>query len=394
MALYVFLLCPLLTGCWNMRELDHMFYAHAVGIDYKDGQYQLDVQILDFSTLGMQEGGGGKSEPETGAWVGKGHGNSIQSALHNLYATSQRRIYWGHLNTVIISESVLKLGIHEVIDILTRYSEFRYTLWVFGTRASVEEVLLASPILESSPVYSQLGDPNDVYNQSSFIQPIRLNRLIVEMREPGKTPLLPLITLSKGYWLDKKQKYSALEIEGIGMIKDGKWNGWLSKEKVTGSRWLERSTARTPLVIDSEKKHPVASVVFEHPKPRINPEIRKGKVYFNIKVTVKGSIGEMGREASESFITSRSEKLIEEEIRRTFMEGLKQKTDILNLLDSLYRKNLQEWRNITRSREFPLDAESLKSIDVKVRITNSGRTVEPFPDNANQHGDGMEIEIE
>ncbi|MBN2982269.1 Ger(x)C family spore germination protein [Cohnella algarum] len=376
-AVFVFLILPMISGCWNMRELEHMFYAHAIGIDYIDGQYKLYAQILDFSTLGKQEAGGSKSETTEGAWVGKGVGNSFQEAVHHLYATSQRRIYWGHLNSVVLSEAVLKHGIHEVVDQLTRYNEFRYTLWVFGTRNSVEEVLLASPILESSPVYSQLSDPEDVYEQSSFIPPKRLYQLITELREPGKTPLLPLIHLSKGRWVDKKTQYSALELEGVGIIKDGKWNGWLSKEDITGSRWLDRGTVRTPLVIDSDKQ-PAAVVIFEHPKPRIHPEMRNGKIYFNIGVTVKGSISLMVKEVSEAEIASRSEKLIGEEIRRTFKEGLKQKTDSLNLLDSFYRNKLPEWRKLTQLREFALDAESLQSIDVKVQITNSGRTVGPF----------------
>lgn len=379
LAVLVFFLFPILTGCWNMRELEHMFYAHAVGIDYKDGQYKLYVQILDFSTLGKKESGGAKGN-SAGAWVGKGMGNSIQSALHQLYATSQRRIYWGHLTSVVVSEAVMKLGIHDILDLLTRYNELRYTLWVFGTRDPIEEVMLASPILESTPVYSQLGDPYDVYNQSSFIPPKRLYRLIVEMREPGKTPRLPMITLSKGQWTDKKEKYSALKIEGVGLLKAGKWNGWLSKEEVRGTRWLEGRAERIPLIIDS-KKQPVAAIIFENPKHRITPEIRNGKVYFRIKLTVKGSVGEVDKEVSEPFLKSRSEKLIQEEIRRTFMQGLKHKADILNLSDSLYRKRPQEWRRIAKSREFPLQAESLQSIDVNVRIKNSGRTVGSFPQN-------------
>lgn len=380
--LSILLVLPLLTSCWNAKELEHMFYAHAVGIDYLDGKYNVYVQILDFSTLSKQESSGGKSETTEGAWVGIGQGNTIEAALNNLYKTSQRRIYWGHLNTVIMSESLLKLGIHEGIDLLTRFNEFRYTLWIFGTRAPVKDILLASPILEASPVYSQLGDPEDAYEQSSFITPKRLYKLIAEMKEQAKTPLLPMINTVKGYWVDKKQEYSALEVEGYGLIKNGKWDGWLPRTKAKGLRWCERKTARAPLVIGS-KNQPIATIIFEHPKHEIVPIVRNGKVYFNLTIRVKGNINEMGKEASESLLKSKSEKLIRKEIRQTYMEGLMQNTDILNLLDSLYRKQPSEWQRLRQSGKLPLDRSSLQEINVKVTIKNSGRTVDRFSDNSN-----------
>lgn len=227
-AAAVFLLVPLVTGCWNMHELEHMYYAHAIGIDFQEGQYKLYVQILDFSTLGKQEGGGAKKGSIGGAWVGEGSGRSIQSALHNLYASSQRRIYWGHLNSIVLSEEILKLGVHEVMDILTRYNELRYTLWVFGTRGPLKNILLASPILEASPVYPLLGDPNDLYSQSSFIAPVHLYRLISDMKERGRTPLLPLIQLTQGHWADKEEIYTSLGLEGVAVLSDDKWIGWLA----------------------------------------------------------------------------------------------------------------------------------------------------------------------
>jgi len=367
---------PLLTGCWDMKELEHMFYAHAIGFDYKDGKYQVYVQILNFSVLGKKEAGGTKED--VAAWLGKGEGSTLDSALHQLYSSSQRKIYWGHVTSLVVSEGLLKHGIHDVLDIATRYNELRYTIWIFGTRDSVEKLLLASPILENSPVYSQLGDPTDVYDQSSFTHPVRLNRFIIQMRERGKTPLLPMLSLSSGKWSDKSGNHNAIVMEGIGLLKNGKWNGWLSKKEELGVRWLQKDARRIPLTIYDEKQ-PIADIIFTKPKPKIISEIRNGKVYFNIILRVTGSIVSMGKEASESSLSSQSAKLIQEEIRQTYMEGLKHDADVLNLLDKLYRKKFQDWRKITTSEEFPLHAESL-TIDVKVQISNSGRSRATFPE--------------
>lgn len=362
-----------------MRELEHMFYAHAVGVDYQNNQFKIYVQILDFTTLGKQESGGGQGDKQ-GSWVGKGVGKTFQAALHDLYATTQRRIYWGHVNTAVLSEAVLKFGIHEILDQFTRYSEFRYSLWIFGTQNSVEDILLSSPIMESSPVYSQLGDPTDVYDQNSSIHPMRLYSLITDIREPGKTVLLPMINLSEGHWVDNKMRYRALKVGGVGIIDAGKWYGFLSAEAFTGARWLDSRAARIPLALDSEKQ-PVATVVFKHPQTQITPEIRQGKVFFNLKIKVRGNINEMDSEVSDSIIRSRAEEMIREEIRNTFAKGLKQKVDALNLLESLYRQKNHEWAQLKASKSFPLTEDSLQNIEINISITSRGRTTESFPIN-------------
>lgn len=387
-AIVLCLLFPLLSACWSAREMEHMFYAHAVGVDYVQGHYKIYVQILDFSRLGRAESAGVGNQTQEGVWVGLGQGPSIQWAIHDLYASSQRRIYWGHLNTVVFSDNLLKLGIHESMEILTRFNEFRYTLWVFGSRDPVKQVLLASPVLEASPVFSLLGDPTDIYRQSSFIRPIRINRLISRIREPGKTALLPMVRLSKGHWSDMEHQFTSLQMEGLAALKDGKWNGFFDVFDLTGIRWVEQQTVRTPLMIDSYLGS-AATMIFRNPKVRIQPHLRDGKARFTVKIKVEGLVSELKKPVSEAKLAAMSEKLIREQIMATYHKGLKQKVDLLNLLDAMYRKKYRDWRKLSRMREFPLDEHSLQSVEVKVRIRSSGRSLRPFLESTHAEGQGI-----
>ncbi|WP_081413438.1 Ger(x)C family spore germination protein [Aneurinibacillus terranovensis] len=282
MKMKSFLLCfPLIffiTGCWNMRELEHMFYIHSVGVDFVNNKYVVYAQILNFSTLAKKEGGGGKNEP--GAWVGQGIGSTVDSAIQNLYSSSQRRIYWGHLNSVLLSKSVLEHGIDDVIDLVTRYNEIRFNVWVFATGSPLKKLLLTSPLLEESPVYSQLSDPYDVYEQSSYIPSIRLNKFVSMLREPGQSPLIPTIHIKKGQWADSSKNYPSIEIDGVEVLKKDQRAQWFPKKKLQGLRWLNKYTSRTPCIVYSPKNKPVAVLMMENPKPKIVPEIRNGKVFF------------------------------------------------------------------------------------------------------------------
>jgi len=36
----------LLAGCWDVKEPQRMYYIDGIGIDYKDGQYEIYMQNL------------------------------------------------------------------------------------------------------------------------------------------------------------------------------------------------------------------------------------------------------------------------------------------------------------------------------------------------------------
>jgi len=376
MAALAAILILLQTGCWNMREVEHMFYAHGTGVEFKDGKYTVYVQILDFTTLGKQEGGASSGLSQGGSWVGNGTGNSIQAAIHDLYATAQRRIFWGHLNAIVIGESLLQQDLREFIDIVTRYHEFRYTMWIFGTRQSVKDVMLASPILEASPLYSQFGDPQDVFNQSSFIPPMRFYRFIRDLQEPGRTALLPMLALNKGHWADLKTEFPVVEIEGAASLKDWELKGFFSRDRLVGMRWLYPNATRIPLEIRSGDKT-LANLVFGAPKHRIIPEVKNGRAKFRIQLTMGGTIAHMDKTITVDEIKDRAQQVIIDEIRLTYFYGLEKKVDILNLTDALYRKHVREWRKMQEEGKFPLDKNSLESIEVEVVLTDGGRAMAP-----------------
>lgn len=58
-GLYILMisLSLLLTGCWDIREVQDINYISAIGVDYKDGEYIIYAQMLDFSSVAKQEGG-------------------------------------------------------------------------------------------------------------------------------------------------------------------------------------------------------------------------------------------------------------------------------------------------------------------------------------------------
>lgn len=370
MLVVILCMLPLLTGCWNAKEIEHMFYVHAVGIDYQNGQYVTYSQILNFATLAKAESGGQSGE-EPAIALGKGVGDTLDTAIHNLYATSQRRIYWGHLNVVILTDKVLQKGMEDVIDLLVRFNETRGTVWVFGTNESVKDILLSIPVIEKSPVYSRLGDPRDVYHQSSTVPPIRFHRFMADTGEPDSTVVLPSLSPTKGQWTTDKKKPILLEYNGVLLLRNGQWSGWLPESAIKGIKWMNEHTSRSPLVIYKEGK-PTAVLILESPKTKILPQAIGSKPRFDIHIKCTGTIIEMNQTVSESFLKQEAEKEIANEIRKTYREGLKIGADVYRLSSTMYRKSPEAWHKLLHDGKLPLAENSIQNLQVQVKIQSAG----------------------
>lgn len=389
-AAALLLVVPVLSGCWDMKEIEHMFYANAIGIDRKDGEYELYVQLLDFTTLGRSESGMSIG-PGTGAVVGRARGEAFNIALHKLYASAQRRIFWGHLNTVVFGEQLLKEDYLDILEQITRYNEFRYVHWMFGTRDPIDQLFNVVPILEYSPVYSQMNDPRDVYNQSSQIKPIRMYRFIREMNEPGMIPLLPSMALSPPMWYEGDRLRHTLEMDGYFLIENRKLAGFLDKREAIGIRWLDPDMQRTPLIIgktgdpvtpDPDEEDPVAIMMFRHKKVRIIPVYEGNEVRFDMNLAYYADLVQESEQMPISELLERAKKQIASQIRHTYEKGLELRADPYRLLYFLYRDNPSKWKEIQGEGDhLPLTKDSLRDINIDIRLKFEGKTTNSMADN-------------
>ena len=53
--LVIMLLTIVLSGCWDENQPERMLYVNGIGVDYKDGKYDVYAQFANFSNLGKTE---------------------------------------------------------------------------------------------------------------------------------------------------------------------------------------------------------------------------------------------------------------------------------------------------------------------------------------------------
>ncbi|MGQ7890366.1 Ger(x)C family spore germination protein [Paenibacillus sp. WC2504] len=370
LLLVIGILPLLLTGCWGLREIEHLAYVNSIGIDYVKGKVVFYTQMISFNNIAKKEAGAGMSKEVVS--IGKGEGRTVDEAIFDLYKTSQQRLSWSHVKTLAFTEAALREDvIHGVLDQMDRYYEFRYTIWTMATHGSILDIFSTSPTQNMSTLYSQLNNPRDRYSQSSLVAPLYLSKFIWKWDENSRILLLPELSVNETSWVENKKPSPQLQQDGVCAIQNKQLLGCFKIDETMGLRWMEKETVRTPLMLQIDNK-PIAMMVVKKIKPSIEPKLSNGKLTFHIKVQMEGSVTEQEKPAKESDMKELAEKEIRKQIQKTYLAGLKLDADLLGLSDSLYRSNPKEWHRLVKNGVLPLKPESLGEIDINIGITDVG----------------------
>ncbi|AFQ13084.1 Ger(x)C family spore germination protein [Bacillus pacificus] len=364
------LFSSVLTGCWNIKEIQDIYYVAALGIDYKDEKYIAYVQLLDFSNVAKLEGARPDKQPPV--WIGKGEGITMTEALNQLYKDAQQRLFWGHVSTLILSNTLLEQDIKSSIDFINRYREIRYNILFYATNESIEDVLKTKSFFTLSGLSTILHEPSEGYKQRSYIQPIQFFQFIRDSNPVGQTAFIPSIKISTENWKEEDKKAPLLRNDGAVFIRNNHLQGWLSESDLNGLRWIDEKTVRSPLWI-VEDDQPVVSIVLEKPKVRITPVITNEQVRYKINVSLQAGINEKLKEISENKLVANTEKIIRAEIFNTFEKGVEINSDVYRLGEILYRENPQRWNQEIKEKPFFLNKDSIEHINIQVNLVNSGK---------------------
>ncbi|MFA9458482.1 Ger(x)C family spore germination protein [Halalkalibacter sp. AB-rgal2] len=369
----IFLTCVVLTGCWDSNSLELQYYVNSIGFDYTEGQYEVFIQILNFQA--MPRGGEGVQQSGSPLYVGHAKGRTVVEALHKLYSETDRKIYWGHLSSFIVTKSILERneGMEEIIEGLSRYEENRHTMWVFATDSQLKELLTTPVLLEMSPIFSVLGEPTESYEQSSFVEPIRLHRLFSLMYEPGQTTIFPILDTREDRWsMELQQPETTLTKDGAALLHHSQFKGFIMNGDMLGMRWMQESTVRASIVLN-QSGDIVGTVIGRKPTVKIKPVIQNDNIVFSITIDILANPMELYKDVSSEEIKEMVSKQIENEVRHTFMKALEIQGDIYQLSHVLYKKDRDLWRKYTIDGYVPLNEQSIEKIQVNVKLFKSGK---------------------
>lgn len=272
---YIILLLPLLSGCYNYRELNELGITTAVSIDYKDNNFILIAEVVN--PIKQQDVSASNNSPFVNF---TSVAPSIQEAFRNTVLESPRQLYLSQLEIILVSEEIINNHLEEFLEFFSREPETRTEIKVIiaKTEESTKGITIQSLLTNFSS--SNILESLEVQNKLlGLTQEVTINELLNMYLDPNLEIVLPSMILYGSSDIgDEKENITTsipktlVKVGTTSVIKDGKILGYLSEEESKTVNLINGNLTKTILKIPYEDGY----VVFE-------PNRIKTKQKLNIK---------------------------------------------------------------------------------------------------------------
>lgn len=195
------LFCLLMSGCNGARETDAVAYVLAVGVDAAaDNQLSVTYLIAIPRALGSGgESGGGEKVVEKVTVKAP----SLVEAQTLLNASVGRAPNLSHVKIWVVGEKLARQGLANLIGPLTRFREFRGSMYLVVARGTAKEFIdMNNPELELLPSRWAEGVLG-ISSESGYYLSSQLHDFYVRLKEPGGAPCTVLAGINPDTGKDK-----------------------------------------------------------------------------------------------------------------------------------------------------------------------------------------------
>ncbi len=348
-----------LTGCWGAKEIQSQTYISALGLDYAEGEFIAYIQALNFANIAKQEGASSLQQASS-ILIGEAKGKTIQAALSKLEQKASLPHYYGHVESILLSENLIKEQMKSVIDFIGQNSLLRYNIWLFGTEQDIKEILTSESFFNFSSLYTIIHNPKALTENNFFIPIEKYNKFISTYYQPVGTQIIPSLEINKTHYSEDEEKKNIAVVTGGFVISQKQYKGWVNKKDLVGLKWFSKKATNIPLSLFEEK----VSVIIQKPKKTI--EVVNGyKPSYHLIVKANAVLIQNEEDISIDKIKKVLEKKIKREILKTMEKSEEINADLLNISEKTYRYHLKKW---DVSAINSIDKESIEHIEVKIHI--------------------------
>lgn len=282
-TLFLIICVILLSGCWDQKELNDIVLVDGVGIDKaKDGKVEVTVSIVIPQSQGaLGDGGAGKGAGGTHlVGVRYATGVTVAKALEQLQTKIPRKIFFGHLQAIVISEKVAKEGITDYLDLFLRHPRPSTHTYVFISKGSAKELLSLQ-----TDLYSPVELMRGIARTETLMNKTILE--VLEMLKDGDTaiPMVEKLPPEKG----KKPNQTIPYLNKTAIFKGDKMVGSLDDNLTRGAMWVRNEIKEARVTIIPKNENEPITLAVLNAKTKLVPKISGDKW----KITIKGKASGM-----------------------------------------------------------------------------------------------------
>lgn len=376
------LLLLTLTGCWNRRELNDLALVVAMAIDKaEEGKYLVSVQVVDPGEVASKQQASDRLPVTTYSETGK----HVFEAVRKMTTLTPRKLYFSHLQMLVLSEEVAKEGINKPLEFLQRDPEFRKDFYVAVSRkVQAKEILGNLTTLEKIPANKMRSSLDTSQKAWAPTVAVTLDEVINDLTSEGKNLVLTGVGLigdpEKGGTRENVSRinsYARMKYEDIAVFKKDKLIGWLNEKESKGYNYI------TDKVISTVGKVPCpdgGDLVVEviRSKARIKGKMENEKPLIDLDLVIEVNVGEVSckmdltKPESMKQIEESTEKTNIDIVEASIKKAKQMKVDIFGFGEAIHRSDPQAWKTIKKDwNEIFVQSEIRVHSDVKVRRTGT-----------------------
>lgn len=327
---FLILLLPLLSGCYNYRELNELGITTAVSIDYKDNNFYVIAEVIN--PIKQQDASSSNNSPFVNY---NSSSSSLQGAFRKVVLESPRQLYAAQLEIIVLSEEVVNNHLEEVLEYFARDPEARTEIKIIvaktedSTKAITLQTLLTS--LSSSNIIKSLDLQSKVLGMA---YPVTLNELLNMYIDPYLEVVLPSMTLYGNYEIgDEKENITTsspkaiVKIDGSTITKDNKILGYLDLEESKILNLINGKLKETIIKMNYYDGY----IIFEPNRIKVSRELDIKNNIIKINISGYSKTKEI-----QSNINVKNPKEVEKLNKALNMELEKKVTDTFNSIREKY----------------------------------------------------------
>ncbi|HWI62838.1 MAG TPA: Ger(x)C family spore germination protein [Symbiobacteriaceae bacterium] len=194
-AVWLTVAALLLTGCWDMKEIEDTIYVGSVGIDpLEENQYLWTFRLVEPEklVLGMLTAVQGEAGRLASGMITV-RANSLEQAVQMIQPGLSRIVSLEHIRWISIHEDLARKGVSPLISQLLRNGQVRRgaSLYVFAGPQSIAAFLNQRPVADTNPLKYFEG-LRLVQKRMHLSPPLQLQHFYSRLMSPGLDPMLPL----------------------------------------------------------------------------------------------------------------------------------------------------------------------------------------------------------
>ena len=289
-----------LTGCWDATELSEISFVTAMSIDIDEDNDNIYAVTLEMPQITHES-----QDPQRA--VKSSTHRSLNAAIYNIGASTEREVFLGHMKALICGEELLEDAgmFRHAIDTLAKDSNVSRTLLVLATQG------LGSDMMEADTVDENLLGAyiaNFFHKNNTQTSNRKTLDCLPRHFSEGTIAIIPRL----------KADEDGLIFSGAAVVYDYELRGWLDERELLGMSWLNPKAVHYSL--DAEHDDYSFGLDISKYKSRITFFEQRGELHALIIIELEGDLEEAPNteNITREILEQRAKEHIQEDIEKAF----------------------------------------------------------------------------